>query len=237
MTEPIGQIEVGGICVELVRKNIKHLRLGVLPPNGRVRVSSPLHLDEATIRLAVAARLPWIRRKQGFIANQMRQSPSQMVTGESHFFRGRRYRLNVLERPGRAGVRVTGAGTLELQVPAGSDCTRRQGVLERWYRGELGDAIPGLVATWEPIIGRQVAECRIKRMTTLWGSCNVRARRIWLNLELAEKPPVCLEYVFVHEMVHLIERRHSQRFMRLMDRFLPDWRARRSLLTAQPSVL
>lgn len=220
--------------MEVRRKAIKNLHIGVYPPDGRVRVAAPARMDDETIRLAIVSRLAWIRRHQRRFLAQARESARELVTGESHYYRGERYRLEVVEAPGRAGVHLAGNRTIALRVPPGADTAARRRVLERWYRRELRGLVPDLLATWEPIIGKGVAECRIKRMKTRWGSCNIGARRIWLNLELIRKPHACLEYVLVHELVHLLERHHTDWFRELMDRFMPDWRLRQDELNKAP---
>ena len=227
-------VDVRGTAVRVVRKPIKHLHLGVYPPDGRVRVAAPPHVDDDAVRLAVVMRLGWIRRRQAEFERQARQSRREMVTGESHYVDGRRYRLNVVERDGPREVRLTGNSTLTLHVRPGDGRDARDAVLQRWYRRRLRDRLPALLAKWEPRVGVAAAEVRIRRMKTRWGSCNPHARRIWLNPELARKPPACLEYVLAHELVHLIERRHTDRFRALMDRFLPRWRQRRDELNRAP---
>lgn len=227
-------IEVAGIPVDVVRKRIKHIHLAVCPPDGRVRVSAPFRVDDDVVRAALAARISWIRRKQAAFRKQARQSRRELVTGESHWFRGNRYRLNVVEAPGKPAARLTGGRRIELRVRPRSDWHVRAAALDRWYRSDLQAQVPSLVQKWEPRVGREVAEVRIRRMKTLWGSCNPKARRIWLNLELAKKPPRCVEYVFVHEMVHFFERRHNEQFMGWMDALLPHWRSLREELNRAP---
>jgi predicted metal-dependent hydrolase len=227
-------IEIGGIAVEVVRKEIKHLHVGVYPPAGRVRVAAPRRLDDEAVRLAVVSRLGWIRRKQKEFVGQDRQSQREMVTGESHYFQGRRYLLEVKECDGSPGVQLTGKASMELRVPPGHDRVQRESVLQRWYRRQLRALVPPLLAKWEPRLGRAVSEVRIRRMKTRWGSCNARAGRVWLNLELIKKPPACLEYVLVHELVHLHERHHSERFLEWMDALLPTWRVCRDELNRAP---
>jgi len=234
MTTERSHIEVSGIPVEIRRKPVKNLHVGVYPPNGKVRVAAPPHLDDESVRLAIVSRLTWIRRQRQGFARQQRQSRREMVTGESHYFEGGRYRLNVVERRGNPRVRVVNNGTLELQVRPGTDRAARQQTLDRWYRRELKTRIPELLAAWEPVVGVEVADCRIKRMKTRWGSCNIEARRVWLNLELAKKSPRCQEYILVHEMVHLLERHHTDRFRALMDQHIPDWRLRKDELNETP---
>jgi predicted metal-dependent hydrolase len=228
------EVEIGGIVVEVVRKQIKHLHVGVYPPAGRVRVAAPRRLDDEAVRLAVVSRLGWIRRRQKEFERQDRQSQREMVTGESHYFQGRRYLLLVKECIGGAGVHLAGRATMELRVPAGSDRDQREAVLQRWYRRQLRALLPALLTKWEPRVTKAVADVRIKRMRTRWGSCNADVGRIWLNLELIKKPVACLEFVLVHEMVHLHERHHSKRFQEWMDALMPTWRMHRAELNLAP---
>jgi predicted metal-dependent hydrolase len=220
--------------VDVVRKDIKNLHLAVYPPDGRVRVAAPLLVDDDAVRLAVVDRLAWIRRQRTAFERQQRQSRREMVTGESHFLWGQRYLLDVVEREGPFEVRVRNGRTIELSVRPEADRARREHALTEWYRDEIKARVPGLITSWEPVMDVDVADWGVKRMRTKWGSCSIEARRIWLNLELAKKPPECLEYIVVHEMVHLLERRHTDRFRALMDDFLPDWRPRRAVLNAAP---
>lgn len=228
------QIMVRDIPVEIVRKNIKNLHLGVYPPHGRVRVAVPLRLDDEAVRLAVITRLGWIRRQQEGFARQARQSEREMVSGESHYVEGRRYRLDVIEQDGPPSVRLRNMRILELRIQPGSSRDARAAVLERWYRQRLREQIPALIAKWEPEIGVTVAAWGIKRMKTRWGTCTIEARRIWLNVELAKKPASCLEYILVHELLHLRERHHNERFTQTMDRLLPQWRHYREELNQAP---
>lgn len=220
--------------MEIVRKEIKNLHVGVYPPGGRVRVAAPLLLDDEAVRLAVISRLGWIRRKRAEFEGQVRQSQREFVTGESHYFEGRRYRLDVIERDAPAAVKLRNNTRLELGVRPNSDREAREAVLHRWYRRHLRNQLPPLIAKWEPKLGVTVEDVRIKKMKTLWGSCNAEAKRIWLNLELAKKPSSCLVYILVHEMVHLLERHHNDRFRELMDNFIPQWRAYRDELNRAP---
>ena len=227
-------IDVSGISIEVVRKDIKHFYIGVHPPNGHVRVSVPLHLDEDAIRMAIITRLAWIRRKQAEFAEQERQPQREFVTGESHYFEGRRYRLDVLERDRPPKVWLPNNTKIALSVRPGSDCAKREAVMQQWYRQHLRAEVPPLLEKWETKLEVSVNEVRIKRMKTLWGSCNISTKRIWLNLELAKKPKSCLVYILVHEMVHLLERDHNERFRALMDTFLPQWRTYRDELNRAP---
>jgi hypothetical protein len=226
-------LTVRGMSVDIVYKDIKHLHIGVYPPLGRVRVAAPERLDEEHIRLAVIARLPWINRQRQQLRDATRQSRREMVTGESHYVWGIRHRLKVIKRQGPRQVEVQGA-QLVMYVPDGVDTDARCKLLEAWQRQQLRARIPELIAQWEPVVGRRVEGWQIRRMKTKWGSCNTDAERIWLNLELAKKHPLCLEYIVVHEMTHLLERKHGERFTKLMDGFMPDWRARRDELNGAP---
>jgi predicted metal-dependent hydrolase len=200
------QIEIRGIPVEIVRKDIKNLHLGVYPPNGRVRVAAPLRLSDDAIRLAVISRLGWIGRQRTAFVSQDRQSEREMVSGETHFVWGRRYRLKVIEQAGPALVRLRNRRWLEMSVRPGMDRLAREGILNGWYREILRKEIPYLIEKWSRRVKVQVADWGIRKMKTKWGSCNARDRRIWVNMELAKKPTSCLEYIVMHEMVHLIER-------------------------------
>lgn len=228
------RITVSGIAVEVVRKDIKNLHLGVYPPNGRVRVAAPLVVSDEAVRLAVIDKLAWIRRQKARFAEQPRQSEREMVNGESHYFLGRRYRLRVHEHEAPARVALRGVASLDLFVRPGSSVEQREAVLLRWHREQLKALIPPLLEKWQPVLGVQIAAWGIKKMKTKWGSCNVDARRVWFNLELAKKSSQCLEYIVVHELVHLLERHHNERFTKLMDSFLPPWRQYRDMLSKSP---
>ena len=228
------RINVRGIPVEVVRKDIKNLHVGVYPPSGRVRVATPMRLDDDAVRLAVISRLGWIRRKRAEFDQQDRQSPREFVSGESHYFEGRRYRLDVVERNGPPTVRLLNNTRMALIVRPGTRRDRLESVLHEWYRDQLRVRVPALLEKWEPKLGERVAEVRIRKMKTRWGTCNREARRIWLNLELMKKPASCLEYIVVHEMVHLIEAGHNDRFRDLMDKLMPQWRMLRDELNRAP---
>lgn len=227
-------IEMGGIQVEIVRKAIKHLRLGVYPPSGRVCVSAPLYVNDAEVRSMVVSKLGWIRRHQARLAGQPQPLACEMVTGEEHYYQGQRYPLQVIEAQAPPKVVLNGNATLELYARPGADAVRRAAILDGWYRSQLQALLPDFIARWQPVIGVNVAAWSVRKMKTRWGSCNTRARRIWLNLALARKPLQCLEYVVVHEMVHLLEPNHNARFKALMDRFLPHWRKHRAELNRAP---
>lgn len=226
-------LTVAGIDVDVIYKNIKNLHIAVYPPLGRVRVAAPQRLDDDAIRLAVIQRLPWIKRQREQLKAAPRQTQREMVTGESHYVWGLRRRLKVVERPGRTHFEIDGE-RLVLYTSAETSNERRRESLNRWYRQQLHEALPPLIAKWESLLGVQVPKWSIRRMKTKWGSCNRETRHIWFNLQLAHKHPDCLEYILVHEMTHYFERNHGKNFMNLMDRWMPDWRARRDSLNQSP---
>lgn len=228
------QITVSGLRVEVVRKDIKNLHLGVYPPRGRVRVAAPLRVSDDAVRLAVIGKLGWIKWQQARFEDQPRQSEREMVSGESHYFLGRRYRLRIVRHNGTAKVLVRNKTTIELHLRPGASPKQRERVLHRWYRQQLTGLIPPLLDKWQAVLGVQVADWAIKKMKTKWGTCNAEARRIWLNLELAKKPTQCLEYLVVHELAHLLERHHNERFIAIMNKHLPQWRLHREELNSAP---
>ena len=232
--ERVYRIRVADIEAEVHRKRIRHLYLRVGPPDGRLRVSAPLRLDEDSIRHAVEKRLPWIRRQQEKQRRRERESERSWLSGERHYVEGTGRRLQVTTHEGPPGVRLLDESTLEMRVRPGTGRDERAGLLDAWYRERLKSSIPRLIAAWEPFLGVTVREWRIRKMKTRWGSCNFRHGRIWLSLELAKKPLACLEYVIVHEMAHLIEPSHNRRFWGILDRHMPDWRTRREALNRFP---
>lgn len=233
MSTASAYLTVSGIDVDVVYKNIKNLHIAVYPPMGRVRVAAPERLDDDQVRLAVVSRLSWIKRQRDQLQAAQRQTVREMVTGESHYVWGSRLRLKVVERPGRSHIETDGD---RLLLYAGADTTaeQRREVLDRWYREQLRRAIPDVIEKWERRMRVTVPKWSIRRMKTKWGSCNRETGHIWFNVELAKKHPECLEYIAVHEMTHLRERSHGPRFTRLMDGYLPDWRAGRDRLNESP---
>lgn len=226
-------LQIGALSLQLNRKAIKNLHISVLPPDGRIRVSAPEQMTDTAIRMAVVSRIPWIRKQQREFAAQLRQSGREMVSGECHYLWGKRYRLNVVERMGRHEIKVSG-GKIHLFVSPGTSVENRTLVLAEFYRAQLKAQLEKLIPNWEKLMGVELYDWRVKKMKTKWGSCNAGAKRIWLNLELAKKPPECVEYILVHECVHLLERNHNERFRAHMDKFMPNWRERRDLLNKMP---
>jgi hypothetical protein len=197
-------------------------------------VAVPIRVKDDAVRLAVITRLAWIKKHQAKFEGQQRQSPREYVSGESHYLQGQRYLLHVIYHDQPPRVTVRNKTTIELRVRTGSNTAQKARVMHEWYRQLLKAEIPALLAKWEAVAGVQAQEWGVKQMKTRWGSCNVRARRIWLNLELAKKPVHCLEYIIVHELVHLLERLHNDRFNAYMDRFMPQWHLYRAELNSAP---
>ncbi|EAQ1856541.1 M48 family peptidase [Salmonella enterica] len=227
-------MQIGTLRLQVNRKAIKNLHINVLPPDGKVRVSAPEHMTETAIRMAVASRFRWIRKQQQDFARQPRQSEREMVSGECHYLWGRKYRLFVIERQGRHEVKIAGNNKLQLYVQPGTSNENKERVLTDFYRHELKRQVAKLLPEWQARTGVPPTFWGIKKMKTFWGTCNTTTKRLWLNLELVKKPPECLEYILVHELVHLLERHHNERFRLHMDRFIPNWRERRDLLNKMP---
>ncbi len=228
------KIVIGGIHVQIVRKDIKNLHLGVHPPEGHVRVAVPMHVTDERIRLAIIDKLSWIKKQQAEFLAQPRQSAREMVTGECHYFFGKSYRLEVVEQAGKHKVEQAGGNKIRLTVTANTSTESRLKLMNEWYREQLKQVIPKLIDQWQTKIGVETNDWGVKKMKTKWGSCNIEAKRIWLNLDLAKKPPECLEYIIVHELVHLLERNHNSRFVAYMDEFMPKWRLNRETLNKSP---
>lgn len=219
------KIAIDNLEIELTQKNIRNINISIHPPNGQVKVSAPKKVDDETIRAFVKSKLPWIKKHQSRFINQERQSKKEYVTGESHYFLGKQYLLNVIYTNKRLqGVELRNKKYIDLYVRKNTTPDLRERVMREWYRSELKAVIPSLIEKWEPIMGVKVKEFGVKAMKTRWGSCNVNAKRIWINLELVKKNPICLEYLIVHEMVHLLERSHNKVFISYMDMFMPNWR-------------
>lgn len=226
-------INLGDITVEVVQKDIKHLHLSVYPPTGRVKIAAPDRMNIDTIRIYAISKLDWIRKQQTKLQAQEREAPRDYLSRESHYYLGKRYLLKVIERDS-APIVVLKHRVIDLYVRPGADITKKQEVMESWYRRQLKDMMQAYIGKWEKKMQVEVNEYAIKKMRTKWGTCNANAGRIWLNLELAKKPIQCIEYIIVHEMVHLLERSHNSRFVAYMDKFLPQWRQYKDELNKLP---
>jgi predicted metal-dependent hydrolase len=228
------QIVVNDITIDIVRKNIKNLHLAVYPPEGRVRIATPINVDDEAVRLFAISKIAWIKKNQAKYKNQQRQPERKYVSGESHFFKGQRYLLNVIYHTGYPKIKIRNKKYIDFYVKEDYTLAQRENVITNWYRKNLKEQIPELIEKWEKVIGVEVTEWEVKKMKTKWGTCNREAKRIWLNLELAKKAEHCLEYIIVHEMVHFLERNHTERFVAYMDKFMPMWRTYKQELNEFP---
>jgi len=222
------KILVSDIIIEVQKKNIKNMYLSVLPPDGKVRISAPVSTRDELIRNFAISKIGWIKKQIDKFENQRKQIEKEYVSGESHYVWGRRYKMEIRYNH-RNNVEIEG-NKLILTVRKSSTIQQREKVMTEWYRKQLKDKLPELVKKWEEIIGVQAESIRVKNMLTRWGTCNVKDKRIWINLQLAKKPIECLEYIIVHELVHLLEKSHNSVFKGYMDKFLPDWRITKKIL-------
>lgn len=227
-------LHIADMDVEISRKDIKNIHLSVLPPNGKVRLSIPQQTSDQKIRLAIVNKLAWIKQQKTDFAEQARQSKREMVNGECHYLWGKKYRLCLIEAQGKFYVNAKGTGNLELHVADDTTMENKLKLLNAFYRQQMQAYLAKLLPQWQRKLGVEANALNLKKMKTKWGSCNAQAKRLWLNLELAKKPPECMEYILVHELVHLLERNHNDRFRSLMDEYMPNWRERRDLLNSLP---
>lgn len=224
---------LGDLHAEVTRKAIKHVHLSVLPPVGKVRVAAPQGMPLDTIRLFVVSKLGWIRSQQRKLQSQPRETPREFLNKESHFLWGKRYLLEIRHAEAAPLVELS-PRKLYLQVRPGADRARCEAVLDAWYRQQVRDAVPSLLDKWEPLLGVKANHVFVQRLKTRWGGCAPDSGNIRLNTDLAKKPPACLEYILVHELVHLLEPTHNARFVGLMDLYLPNWRHLRRQLNELP---
>jgi len=230
MTETI---HIGDLSIQVTKKDIKHVHLSVHPPDGRVTLVAPT-ATRLEVALAYAiSRLSWIRQQQRKLKNQARETPRQFIERESHYSWGRRYLMTVLHRDAKPCVTLDHK-RITLTVRPGSDARRRSEVIHEWHKSILHEVVPTLIKKWEPKLEVKVADYFLQRMKTKWGSCNYKAGHIRLNTELVKKPKDLLEYVIVHEMVHLLEPTHSERFMAILGEHYPTWREARAELNELP---
>jgi predicted metal-dependent hydrolase len=226
-------IQIGEFAIQVTRKGIKHVHLSVHPPDGRVTLVAPTATRLEVARAYAISKLGWIRQQQNRLKNQARETPRQFIERESHYLWGRRYLLTVAHADARPCVRLDHK-RITLTVRPGSSAEKRAEVMHEWHKSLLHEVVPGLIARWEAKLGVQVKRYFLQRMKTRWGGCNHRAGHIRLNTELVKKPKDLLEYVIVHEMMHLLEPTHSERFMTLLDKHYPGWREARAELNELP---
>lgn len=218
------EIIVDGIVVSVTKKAIKNMYIRIVPPDGEVRLTAPYSMGDDDIRSFAVSRLPWIRKHKAYFREWARQPRRKYVTGESYYVWGKEYSLDVRGSEAGSPVHVEG-DTLVLPVAEDSTFEQRERILNEWLRNTIKEMIPEMLERCEKVVGVRAKEWRVRNMRTRWGTCNIQKRRIWLNLQLAKKPPECLEYVIIHELVHLLERNHNTKFYKYMDKFYPDWRA------------
>ncbi|MDZ4854259.1 MAG: SprT family zinc-dependent metalloprotease [Nitrospirota bacterium] len=227
------QVQLGDIAVEVVKKDIKNVHLSVYPPTGRVRISAPSRMSLDTIRVFAISKLDWIKQQQKKLREQERETPREYLDRESHYVWGKRYLLKLIENSSAPEVDLK-RNILILRIRPGSSEDKKQAVLEEWYREQLKAAIPPVIRKWESLLDVNVTRFFVQRMKTKWGSCSHGAGSIRLNTELAKKPAECLEYIVLHEMIHLLEPTHNSRFVDLMDQFMPKWQFQREELNRLP---
>lgn len=226
-------IKIGDVAIQVTRKAIKNVHLSVHPPHGRVTMAAPTSTRLEVARAYAISKLSWIREQQRRLRSQARETPRQFVERESHYLWGRRHLLTVTERDAKPSIAL-GHKRIALTVRPGAKLSRRAEVIHEWHKSLLHKTVPGLIKKWEPVLKVKVGVYFLQRMKTKWGSCNHRAGNIRLNTELVKKPKDLLEYVIVHEMVHLIEPTHSERFLTLLDKHYPTWREARAELNELP---
>jgi predicted metal-dependent hydrolase len=229
----VKRIKLGEISVDVVQKDIKNIHLSVYPPSGAVRISAPLRMDLDTIRVFAISKLVWIKQQQKKLREQERETPREYLDRESHFVWGKRYLLKVVELEAAPQVTLKHKQII-LRVRPTTEQSAREAILDQWYREQLKQAVPPLIAKWEPLIGVKVERFFVQRMKTKWGSCNHARGNIRLNTDLAKKPRECLEYIVIHEMAHLVVPTHNSHFVALMDRILPQWQSYRDVLNRLP---
>ena len=229
----VSQIKLGDIAVDVVLKDIKNVHLSVHPPSGRVRIAAPEHMNLDTIRVFAVSKLAWIQKQQKKLREQERETFREYLDRESHYVWGKRYLLRIVEVDGAPAVELK-AGSMILRVRPDASVDAKGATVSKWYREQLKTAIQDLLAKWEPILRVHAERVFVQKMKTKWGTCNPERRSIRLNTDLAKKPPPYLEYILVHELTHLLEKTHNDRFTALMDQFMPQWRQYRELLNTSP---
>jgi predicted metal-dependent hydrolase len=229
----VTQVHLGDISVDVVLKDIKNVHLSVYPPTGRVRISAPKRMSIDTIRVFAISKLDWIKQQQTKLQKQERETPRDYLDRESHYVWGKRYLLKVIEADDAPCVELKHSRMI-LKVRPGTSQEKKQAVVEGWYREQVKQAAPPLLARWEPLVGVKVERFFVQRMKTKWGGCSPLTRSLRLNTDLAKKPRQCIEYIVVHELVHLVEPTHNARFVALMDRLMPQWRFCREQLNRLP---
>jgi len=219
----LAKMRVSNLIIETIRKDIKNIHLGVYPPNGRIRMAVPLRTSDGSARLFIISKIPWIKKQQKLFAKYPRQTPRKYVTGETHYVFGKAYQLDVIKSNETSNIKIRKKTHIELNVKPKTTIKQKEKMFEKFYRSKLETIILKSIKKWEKKVGVKVKEVKIKKMKTKWGTCNSKDKRIWLNLELAKKPFHCIDYVMVHELIHLKERKHNDRFIELLESAYPKW--------------
>jgi len=225
-------LQVGGIEAVVLYKPVKNLHLNVLPPVGKVRVTAPQNMNDDAIRTFLATRISWIKKMQAKFKGQERQTPREYVSGETYYYFGKKYRLEVAEFENTPSVEIKGKTKILLNIRPKTSVLKREKIMQKWYRDELRKFLEKAINKWEEKIGVKVSSWGIRRMKTRWGTCNHKKKNIWLNLELAKKPESCIEYVVLHELLHLIEEKHSERFIVFLNKYMPKWKSEKEELNS-----
>lgn len=229
----MAQFKLGNIPVDVVLKDIKNIHLSVHPPAGKVRIAAPLRMDLDTIRVFAITKLAWIKNQQKKLREQERETPREYLDRESHYVWGKRYLLKLVDKEAAPGVELK-HNKMILQLRPAASTEKKQEVLDAWYREQLREVAPPLIAKWEKALGVKAGKVFVQKMKTKWGSCSPGAGNVRLNTDLAKKPMQCLEYIVAHELTHLLERHHNDRFTALMDARMPQWRQYREMLNSLP---
>lgn len=228
------QAIISGMLIEIIKKkNLKNLYVRVNPPEGKITVSTPNDYPDEDIRLFVLKKMPEITKVRDRMLSQARQTEREYVSGESHYLWGKPYRLQVMYEGNKYVITKT-PNKIILTAPTRSTKETKEQAFNEWYRQELKRMLNVVVSGCEVKTNLCANEYRIKNMRTKWGTCNIDKKRIWINLQLAKKPVECLEYIVVHELVHLIEKNHTHKFHEHVEAFYPTWKEARKLLAKMP---
>jgi predicted metal-dependent hydrolase len=233
MNTKIQKIDLGDVSLDVIHKDIKNVHLSVHPPTGRVRISAPLHMDLDTVRIFAISKLSWVKKQQTKFNSQDREPKRDYISRENHYYLGKRYLIKIIEHNAPPKINLKHS-KIEMYVRPNTSVEKKHNIMNEWYRNRLKEIVPAIIKKYEKLMQVRVHEFGIRKMRTKWGTCNNQAKRIWLNLELAKKPKNCIEYIIVHEMVHLLERRHNDNFIYLMNMYMPQWNFSKDELNRSP---
>lgn len=226
------RIEINGISVEIVKKNIKNMHLYVQPPDGNVQVSAPKHISDDVVAMFVRTKIGWIRKQQGKFQNQPRQTQRQYISGETLYVLGKQYFLQI-EYSYKGNSLILSGDKAILTVRKESTALQRENFVKEWYREILKKEIENYLPKWEKRTGLYCDSWQTKYMTTRWGTCNINTKKLWFNLQLAKKPVDCIEYIILHELAHLKVKNHGDEFVAILDKHMPYWRETKKKLNEQ----